>query len=145
MDLVASVRLMDQDQDNFVRRWPQLVQYTEQKILPLHGDRIVKRAGDRLMLAFASAPGGARAAFALLHRCTSTSKPMLTGAVPIAANACAHGRPSGQLCHRSCMGEDKITADVIFQLGTPMRPADILRAVHRPAPIKKETARATSG
>lgn len=42
-------------------------------------------------------------------------------------------------------GEDKITAEVVLQLGTHMRQVDILRAVHRPAPIKKETARATSG
>lgn len=67
MDVVESVRLMEQDQDNFVRRWQQLVQHAEQKILPLHGGRIVKSLGDGLMLAFASAPSCARAAFAILH------------------------------------------------------------------------------
>lgn len=69
MDVVESVRLMEQDQDNFVRRWQQLVQHAEQKILPLHGGRIVKSMGDGLMLAFASAPSCAQAAYALLHFC----------------------------------------------------------------------------
>lgn len=67
MDVVESVRLMEQDQDNFVRRWQQLVQHAEQHILPQHGGRIVKSLGDGLMLAFASAPHCAQAAFALRH------------------------------------------------------------------------------
>lgn len=65
LDVVESVRLMEQDQDNFVRRWQQLVQHAEQHILPQYGGRIVKSLGDGLMLAFASAPHCARAAFAL--------------------------------------------------------------------------------
>lgn len=66
MDVVESVRIMEQDQDDFVRRWQQLVEHAEQ-ILPLHGGRIVKSLGDGLMLEFASAQGGAKAAFALQH------------------------------------------------------------------------------
>ncbi len=64
MDVVESVRIMEQDQDDFVRRWQQLVEYAEQ-ILPLHGGRIVKSLGDGLMLEFASARGCAKAGFAL--------------------------------------------------------------------------------
>jgi adenylate cyclase len=67
MDVVESVRIMEQDQDGFVRRWQQLVQQAEQQILPLHGGRIVKSLGDGLMLEFASAQGGVKAAFALQH------------------------------------------------------------------------------
>lgn len=67
MDVVESVRLMEQDQDNFVRRWQQLVRHAEQQVLPQYGGRIVKSLGDGLMLAFASAPNCALAAFALLH------------------------------------------------------------------------------
>lgn len=59
MDVVESVRLMEQDEDDFVRRWQQLVQHAEQ-ILPLHGGRIVKSLGDGLMLKFASAQGCGR-------------------------------------------------------------------------------------
>lgn len=63
MDVVESVRIMEQDQDDFVRRWQQLVEHAEQ-ILPLHGGRIVKSLGDGLMLEFASAQGCTNAAFA---------------------------------------------------------------------------------
>lgn len=65
MDVVESVRLMEQDQDDFVRRWQQLVQQAEQQILPLHGGRIVKSLGDGLMLEFATAQSCVGAAFAL--------------------------------------------------------------------------------
>jgi adenylate cyclase len=67
MDVVESVRIMEQDQDGFVRRWQQLVQQAEQQILPLHGGRIVKSLGDGLMLEFADAQGCVKAAFALQH------------------------------------------------------------------------------
>jgi TolB-like protein/class 3 adenylate cyclase/Tfp pilus assembly protein PilF len=67
MDVVESVRIMEQDQDDFVRRWQQLVQQAEQQILPLHGGRIVKSLGDGLMLEFANAQGCVKAAFALQH------------------------------------------------------------------------------
>ena len=67
MDVVESVRLMEQDQDDFVRRWQQLVRQAEQQILPLHGGRIVKSLGDGLMLEFANAQNCAKAAFALQH------------------------------------------------------------------------------
>lgn len=65
MDVVESVRLMEQDEHDFVQRWQQLVQQAEQQILPLHGGRIVKSLGDGLMLEFANAQSGVRAAFAL--------------------------------------------------------------------------------
>lgn len=65
MDVVESVRIMEQDQDGFVLRWQQLVEEAEHKVLPLHGGRIVKSLGDGLMLEFASAQGCVKAAFAL--------------------------------------------------------------------------------
>ena len=71
MDVVESVRIMEQDQDDFVRRWQQLVEHAAQ-ILPLHGGRIVKSLGDGLMLEFASAQGCVKAAFAM-HQFTRES------------------------------------------------------------------------
>jgi TolB-like protein/class 3 adenylate cyclase/Tfp pilus assembly protein PilF len=65
MDVVESVRLMEADEDGFVQRWQQLVQQAEQRILPLHGGRIVKSLGDGLMLEFADAAGCVKAAFDL--------------------------------------------------------------------------------
>lgn len=67
MDVVESVRIMEQDQDGFVRRWQRLVEHAEQQVLPLHGGRIVKSLGDGLMLEFASAQSAVKAAFALHH------------------------------------------------------------------------------
>lgn len=67
MDVVESVRIMEQDQDGFVRRWQELVEHAEQQVLPLHGGRIVKSLGDGLMLEFANAQGSVKAAFALHH------------------------------------------------------------------------------
>lgn len=65
MDVVESVRIMEQDQDDFVRRWQQLVEHAERQVLPLHGGRIVKSLGDGLMLEFATAQGSVRASFAI--------------------------------------------------------------------------------
>ena len=65
MDVVESVRLMERNQDDFVRRWQQLVKQAEQEVLPLHGGRIVKSLGDGLMLEFTGASGCMKAAFAL--------------------------------------------------------------------------------
>ena len=67
MDVVESVRIMEQDQDGFVRRWQQLVEHAEQQVLPLHGGRIVKSLGDGLMLEFSTAQSGVRASFAIQH------------------------------------------------------------------------------
>ena len=65
MDVVESVRIMEQDQDGFVRRWQQLVEEAEQNVLPRHGGRIVKSLGDGLMLEFSSAQSCVKAAFDL--------------------------------------------------------------------------------
>lgn len=65
MDVVESVRLMELDEDDFVRRWQQLVAHAEEQVLPLHGGRIVKSLGDGLMLEFASAQSCTKAAFML--------------------------------------------------------------------------------
>lgn len=67
MDVVESVRIMEQDQDGFVRRWQELVEHAEQQVLPLHGGRIVKSLGDGLMLEFATAQSSVRASFAIQH------------------------------------------------------------------------------
>lgn len=72
LDVVESVRLMEQDQDNFVQRWQQLVQHAEQEILPRLGGHIVKSMGDGLMLAFANPQRCAQAAYALLQVCQQT-------------------------------------------------------------------------
>jgi adenylate cyclase len=90
MDVVESVRLMEHDQDGFVRRWQELVQHAEQCIMPLHGGRIVKSLGDGLMLEFADAPSSVKAAFAL-HEFAQQANLML------AADRQMHLRVGGHL------------------------------------------------
>ena len=65
MDVVESVRLMEQDENDFVSRWQALVGQAEHQLLPLHGGRLVKSLGDGLMLEFNDALGCIRAGFAL--------------------------------------------------------------------------------
>jgi len=65
LDVVESVRLMEQDEDDFVRRWQDMVAQIEQRLLPLHGGRLVKSLGDGLMLEFPEARSCVRSAFAL--------------------------------------------------------------------------------
>ena len=65
IDVVESVRLMEQDEDGFVRRWQDFVQQAEQRLLPLHGGRLVKSLGDGLMLEFPDAQSCIKTAFAL--------------------------------------------------------------------------------
>ncbi|MBX3586048.1 MAG: hypothetical protein KF796_05360 [Ramlibacter sp.] len=67
LDVVESVRLMEQDEDEFVQRWQRLVAQVEQRLLPLHGGRLVKSLGDGLMLEFANAQGCVKTAFALQY------------------------------------------------------------------------------
>ena len=77
MDVVESVRLMEQDEDEFIRRWQALVNDVEHRLLPLHGGRLVKSLGDGLMLEFADARHCTKAAFALqeLSRQGNGSRP----------------------------------------------------------------------
>ncbi len=67
LDVVESVRLMEQDEDECVQRWHRLVAQTEHQLLPLHGGRLVKSLGDGLMLEFANAQGCIKTAFALQY------------------------------------------------------------------------------
>ena len=64
MDVVESVRLMEQDEEDFVQRWQRLVEQVE-ALLPDHGGRIVKSLGDGLMVEFGDAAGFSRAALGI--------------------------------------------------------------------------------
>ncbi|MEO5669739.1 MAG: tetratricopeptide repeat protein [Ramlibacter sp.] len=65
LDVMESVRLMEQDEDDFVRRWHDFVQHAERQVLPPHGGRLVKSLGDGLMLEFPSPQSCVKAAFAI--------------------------------------------------------------------------------
>ena len=69
MDVVESVRLMEQNENDFVARWQSLVEQAERQLLPLHGGRLVKSLGDGLMLEFNDALGCIRTGFGLQELC----------------------------------------------------------------------------
>jgi TolB-like protein/Tfp pilus assembly protein PilF len=69
LDVVESVRLMEQDQNDFIQRWHYFVGQAREHVLPLHGGRMLKSLGDGLMLEFADAQGCVKASFALQDLC----------------------------------------------------------------------------
>ncbi|MBC7954432.1 MAG: hypothetical protein H7Y33_01000 [Cytophagales bacterium] len=65
VDVVESVRLMEQDEDDTIRRWQSFVGEVVTRLLPQHGGRLVKSLGDGLMLEFESVPPAIRCALAM--------------------------------------------------------------------------------
>ena len=63
VDVVESVRLMEEDEDGFVQRWQRFVHETVDRLLPLYGGRLVKSLGDGVMLEFSDGQRCAAAAF----------------------------------------------------------------------------------
>ncbi|MBX3621656.1 MAG: hypothetical protein KF891_16930 [Rhizobacter sp.] len=65
VDVVESVRLMEQDEDDTIRRWQAFVGEVVTTLLPAHGGRLVKSLGDGLMLEFESVPPATLCALAM--------------------------------------------------------------------------------
>jgi adenylate cyclase len=63
-DVVESVRLMEQDEQEFILRWQSFVGFVQQRV-PGEGGRIHKSLGDGLMLEFSDPHGCIRAALAM--------------------------------------------------------------------------------
>ena len=62
LDVVESVRLMQQHESDFIDRWRHFVAEVATQVLPKHGGRLVKSLGDGMMLAFEEALPAAAAA-----------------------------------------------------------------------------------
>ena len=65
VDVVESVRLMQEDEQGTVRRWLSFADHVTTRIVPAHGGRLVKSLGDGLMVEFSDAPAAVGAAFAV--------------------------------------------------------------------------------
>ena len=65
VDVVESVRLMEQDEDDTIRRWQSFVGEVVTRLLPQHGGRLVKSLGDGLMLEFESVLPAVQCALAM--------------------------------------------------------------------------------
>ena len=68
VDVVESVRLIEQDELGVIDRWRHFVNEVATEVLPKHGGRLVKSLGDGLMLEFASVPPAVAAALDLQRR-----------------------------------------------------------------------------
>ena len=65
VDVVESVRLIEQHEDDVVARWRAFVDHVNAIILPAHDGRLVKSLGDGMVLEFQRAPSSLAAAFAI--------------------------------------------------------------------------------
>jgi class 3 adenylate cyclase len=72
VDLVESVRLIESNESDAVRRWRQIVATVERDVLPAYG-ALVKSMGDGLMLEFPTVQPAIRAAFAIQHACAEAN------------------------------------------------------------------------
>lgn len=78
LDVVESVRLMEQDEHGFIQRWHAFVEYARQ-LLPQHGGSMHKSLGDGLMLKFSDAHGCMKTSFALFEWCQRTNESLSAG------------------------------------------------------------------
>jgi len=67
VDVVESVRLIEQDEANAISRWLAFVEHVKSQILPECLGRIVKSLGDGLLMDFADVRDAVAAAFAIQH------------------------------------------------------------------------------
>ena len=65
VDVVESVRLIQEDEGGAIQRWRTYSAEVADRIVPAYGGRLVKSLGDGLMIEFPSAPGAVQAALAL--------------------------------------------------------------------------------
>ncbi len=65
VDVVESVRLMQEDEAGFIDRWRRFVHEARTEVLPKHGGRLVKSLGDGMLLEFESVPQAMAAALRL--------------------------------------------------------------------------------
>lgn len=66
-DIVESVRLFEQNDEDAISRWRGMVEHVETHVLPTCAGRLVKSLGDGMMLSFDSVPSAISAAFAIQH------------------------------------------------------------------------------
>ena len=78
VDVVESVRLMQEDEAGVIRRWQAFSAYADE-VLKRHEGRLVKNTGDGLMAEFKSAPEAVRAAGEMHEWMSKRSEPLHSG------------------------------------------------------------------
>jgi class 3 adenylate cyclase/tetratricopeptide (TPR) repeat protein len=70
VDLVESVRLIEENEEDAVSRWRGVVERVERDILPACSGRLVKSLGDGMLLEFPGVQPAITAAFSIQHACS---------------------------------------------------------------------------
>jgi len=65
IDVVESVRLMEEDEEGVIQRWLSLVNHVAQEIVPANHGRLVKSTGDGILIEFSRPQAAITAAFAV--------------------------------------------------------------------------------
>ena len=65
VDVVESVRLMREHEEDFIRRWQAFLEEVQDRLLPAHRGRLVKSLGDGLLMVFEDIPTAVNGALAL--------------------------------------------------------------------------------
>ncbi|MEK6244259.1 MAG: tetratricopeptide repeat protein [Pseudomonadota bacterium] len=73
VDVVESVRLIEENEEDAIMRWRNLVEHVEKKVLPAHSGRLVKSLGDGMLLDFPRVQPAVNAAFAIQHACNGVN------------------------------------------------------------------------
>ena len=71
VDIVDSVRLIEENEHEAISRWRSFVTQVEQDLLPKYGGRLVKSLGDGMLLDFPHVAPAVQAAFAMQGRCAT--------------------------------------------------------------------------
>lgn len=138
LDVVESVRLMEEDEEDTIRRWRALVERVTSEVLPAHEGHLVKSLGDGLMADFPDVQRCIRAAFAIQRlsdranaSVTSARRMLLRLGVHvgelIADGLDVYGHDvnlAARLTTLAGPGEIVVSADVRDQL-TPLLDADV--------------------
>ena len=74
VDVVESVRLMELDEEDFVRRWQAFVGEVKTKLLQPHGGRLVTSTGDGFLLEFEAVPPAIQCAIAMQTAIAQTNE-----------------------------------------------------------------------
>ena len=73
VDVVESVRLMQEDEAGFIDRWRRFVHEVRTEVLPKHGGRMVKSLGDGMLLEFGLVTSAVVAAMTMHELCAGSA------------------------------------------------------------------------
>lgn len=79
VDVVESVRLMEQNEAGFIDRWRRFVHDVRTEVLPKHGGRMVKSLGDGMLAEFEGVGSAVAAALRMIEMCGAGNMQLRVG------------------------------------------------------------------